>query len=906
MRLGLSRVVSTLVLTLLAAGMGCGTPGKGGELVRTEPPAVQNSLCDSVADFGQPLIVDLKAHERAVYEAVMQDGVAVVKYDCNHLQLLKDCKIDGSYGFVGLSPKEEVVRLQGSDEIRVNLPTFGAKLATEVSRDASLDLGMIMVGMRRTTVTEADRPRMKGNACAGATHFVRGAFVGAFALRQGSSGSVSGALEILGSGVSAASSSSKRTENRDGDASACKNFDPKSSSPDGKCAALLRLELTAIDVKPVDNAGTVDVCPKDLVLTAGKCAPPSASLPFQCREGQREECAAQCEKGHAGSCAALGFMFFGAHGVNPDPEQAAKLSQKACDGGSSRGCNNLGRAYEVGEALPKDVSKARELYAKACEGGFARGCTNLGVLAEQDKDLTRANSLFDRGCNAGDARGCHYLALNLDKGAGAARDAERAKALFERACDGKFGDACALLSSKLVGGSEEQRAKGLKELEQNCNQGTASACRFLGGMRLTGSHLPRDPAAALKNFEKGCEAKDAPSCADGARLALAGTEGLSREPSRGIGLAKKACDGGLAQGCRLLALAFVQGAGAAKDDAAALKLLEKSCSDGDGESCAGAGLLYRDGQSVGRNASLAVGMFEKSCRARYAYGCALLASARFDGIASVRDDGAAREAMSRACSFGLSPACGGAYVAPKLYPVNEWADGPKKTTAYAAEVQGSPGPGDGGSPALEARRSELTKRMKGKLGALKACPRSSGVNERAFRVGFSVDPNGKTTLTESVWSGDKSFDACLKRTLAGVKVDKGEHTINGTALLVVQKKVEPSMTLQIAPDPSEFTLPASLRRLGGCSCTPLDTAVVCALECRTGSATMYAWTGGTGIEEDPLDPFRTTAAAAAAAAASPPKMSAPAGAGAKQTSPEMAPQKSSPPKKTPKKEKFSK
>ena len=181
------RAAATLLAVTAGISSGCG-PGAAGSAVRPEPPKVQKTLCDSVADFGQPLIVDLKAHERAVYEAVMKDGVAVVSYDCNQLHIIKDCKIDGDYGFVGVSPKEEVVRLDGADEIQLNLPSFGARIAAEVKRDASLDLGLILIGMRRTTVDAADKKRLKGSGCDKATHFVRGAFVGAFALKQGSSG----------------------------------------------------------------------------------------------------------------------------------------------------------------------------------------------------------------------------------------------------------------------------------------------------------------------------------------------------------------------------------------------------------------------------------------------------------------------------------------------------------------------------------------------------------------------------------------------------------------------------------------------------------------------------------------------------------------------------------------------
>jgi len=861
--MSLTKRMLTVVATLVAAGCGA---GKVGEAARPEEQKVQHTLCDSVADFGQPLIVDLKAHERAVYEAVMKDGVAVVRYDCSQLEIIKDCKIAGDYGFVGVSPKEEVVRLEGADEIQLNLPTFGAKIAAEVKRDASLDLGLILVGMRRTTVNAADKARLEGSGCGRATHFVRGAFVGAFALKQGTSGSTRGAVEIMGTGVSGSSSSSKRTENRDGDAKACKGFKPNSASPDPSCAALLRLELTALEVASKDDSGGADVCPKDLVLVNGKCAPPPPSATFQCREGQLSECVEQCEKGHAGSCAAASFMYFGNHGVSADAEKAASLAEKACSGGSARGCGNLGHAYDRGDALPKDMNKARELYSKSCEGGWPRGCSNLGVLTEKDGDATAANVLFDRACSGGEARACHFLALNLDKGTGTAPDPARAKALFTRACNGKWEDACGLLSSQLLAGTEEERAKGVKGLEESCAKGSANACRFLGQLRLAGTKLPKDPAKAAQDFERACEAKELKSCADGATLFWAGRDGVTRDAARAARLAKKACDGGVTAGCRLVAVGHLQGA--TRDDAAAMKLLEKSCTDGDGESCAGAGLLYRHGLGTAPNPSFAAGLFEKACSGKYGYGCALLAAARYDGLSGTKDFEGARSALQRACSTGYGPACGLAYTPPKVYEVTPPEDpfGGKGTAAGAASggdakgskvkdpfthkdtlaeaLGGPPSP----PPELEKRRNSLKDKLKGKVAAIKACPRET---KRTHMVRFvlTVEPDGKAKLGSPPRSGDAKLDACLEKTFGALKIAAGEHTIKGIVLLRIADKGRVDLRLSITPDPSELRMPPEVRRLAGCGCGGDSTEVVCAIECRSGvgpAGTIGGNTGGEG------------------------------------------------------------
>jgi TPR repeat protein len=859
-----ARASGGLFLLVLSLQGAC-HPGKTGELVRPPPPKVQESLCDSVADFGQPLVVDLKAHERAVYETVMNDGVAVVSYDCSRLHLLKDCKIAGDYGFVGVSPKEEVVRLEGADEIQLNLPSFGAKIAAEVRRDASLDLGLILVGMRRTTVNAAERKRLEGSGCEDATHFVRGAFVGAFALKQGSSGTTRGAVEILGSGGSAKSTSSKRTENRDGDAAACKGFNPTSTSPDPHCAALLRLELTALEVAPKDEAGSVDVCPRDLVLVGGKCAPPGGERAFQCREGQLPECLAQCEKGHAGSCAAASFMYFGNHGVSADPEKAAGFAEKACASGSARGCGNLGHAYDRGESLPKDMNRARELYSKSCEAGWPRGCSNLGVLTEGDGDATAANGLYSRACSGGEARACHFLALNVDRGKGTAPDPKRAKELFTRACNGQHEDACGLLSSQLLDGTESDRARGLEGLEKSCAKGSGAACRYLGTLRLSGSKLQRDPPKAAGDFERACESRELASCGDAARLYWAGRDGVPRDATKAAKLAKKACDGGQAGGCRLVAVGHLQGAAGARDDAGALKLLEKTCADADGESCAGAGLLHRHGFGTSPNPAFAVGFFDKACKARYAYGCALLATAHFDGAGVTKNISAARVAVTRACSLGYSAACGAARARPLLYEVTPTEDafgkkttresarapdpfGNKGTAAGAARPSGtaSSGEPDGRNPELEARRQELQKKLKQRLGALRGCPRDrKAVN--LLRVFLRVERDGKLSVRRILGGRDDRWRECTQKRLEGVRIKAGSHVVDGVATLVFTERGAATMSLAIQPDESELTLPPTVRRLAGCACDG-DTAPVCAIECRSGSGSTGGPAGPGGPE----------------------------------------------------------
>src|SRR5512135_2295987 len=97
----------TSLLALAASSCGGGTPG---EAVRPKDPTLAGTLgesgpggganCHEVESYGEPLVVDWKPEQRGDLEVVMKEGVAVASYSCKGLKILKDCKVDGKYGFL--------------------------------------------------------------------------------------------------------------------------------------------------------------------------------------------------------------------------------------------------------------------------------------------------------------------------------------------------------------------------------------------------------------------------------------------------------------------------------------------------------------------------------------------------------------------------------------------------------------------------------------------------------------------------------------------------------------------------------------------------------------------------------------------------------------------------------------
>src|SRR5688572_24606002 len=109
----------SLASTLLFA---CG-PGTAGNAVRPEAPSgaeameePTNAQCKGVAEHAEPLIVDWRSKERLDLELSMKKGVAVVSYDCSQMRVLKDCSVEGSYEYAGVSIKEDLVQLENADE----------------------------------------------------------------------------------------------------------------------------------------------------------------------------------------------------------------------------------------------------------------------------------------------------------------------------------------------------------------------------------------------------------------------------------------------------------------------------------------------------------------------------------------------------------------------------------------------------------------------------------------------------------------------------------------------------------------------------------------------------------------------------------------------------------------------
>src|SRR6186713_2493045 len=242
-----------VVVSAVALG-GCG----GG--VSTPPmKAKKGSVADATGRVSvpvpdgpsTPLIVDWQPEQRTDLETAIRQGVVVVRLDKKGLRILNGCTLHGDYGYLGVATKKEIIRLKTAQQVAANLPltggTLGIELGGELSRGATLDIRLAIVGKHSTTWNEVTtRDLAGGKSCARATHFIRGLTVGAFSMKMNAEERAKGHAKVLGQGGSTDHGKSSAVDTSDGKIEDCEKADPDAAKPPGQCRALVRIQLEPI------------------------------------------------------------------------------------------------------------------------------------------------------------------------------------------------------------------------------------------------------------------------------------------------------------------------------------------------------------------------------------------------------------------------------------------------------------------------------------------------------------------------------------------------------------------------------------------------------------------------------------------------------------------------------------
>lgn len=493
-----------------------------------EPQAVDDAACHDVKRGARPLVVDWRPEQRGDLEVVMGDGIAVVHYTCEGLELLQDCSVQGSYGFKSIVLKQQLIRLETADELRANLPLSGVSLALQLKADfasgTTLDLATALVGNLTASRLTVERQDLVGQ-CEGATHFVRAANVGAFVMQTGERAKATSAAKIFSAGAEGGSQSSKLARTEDGQLAACMSAPTDAGKPPHNCGALVRLRLLPLSVAGASGPSVKEVqpetetaCPEGLVLRDDKCTKEAAAVAHVCVPGNLADCEAQCSKNEMQSCARLARML----AVSDHPvskARAAILLEKACGPDAPSACSDLAIVKLSSSNDPATSAEAARLVERACQLGEANGCFNLGNLFYEGRGVTvdkaRAFALYEQACNAGKPAGCTNAGTMYDDGEGVKADPTRAFVLFRKACEGEQPAACANLAYMHAQGrgTPLDEAAATRLYERACGLGSAKACEYAGLRFERGLGTAADVSKAKQLFVQACKLGSKVACA---------------------------------------------------------------------------------------------------------------------------------------------------------------------------------------------------------------------------------------------------------------------------------------------------------------------------------------------------------------------------------------------------------
>ncbi|NOU29594.1 MAG: sel1 repeat family protein [Polyangiaceae bacterium] len=582
--------VSVVPFLLLAATSACG--GAAGEAIRPKDftasgVTAMNSApaCSGDPRLAKPLIVDLDADARLDLEASMDKQLVVVAYDCNQLRVLPACSAGRSkYEYAGVSRKEQVVQMKSQDDLSVNLPLSAGKLGSDLTSGKAIDLALVMVGRRSTTLARVEQDDLVGN-CEGATHYLQSAYLGAFSMATGSVGKVAVVADLFKVGASAKSASDRKSANSDGSLEACHTSSPRAADPPDECRTPLRVELqpihrvaaaTSSATGSADDADKTapkkkekekeksdretkvqeNPCREGYVFAEGVCtkAQDQAHL---CDPKNAAECRAQCDKGSGASCMNLGAIL---RKQKAPPSECEAVFKKGCDHGVADSCAEWGNYVMPNDIEKKDkpdmarVKKGLEIWKRACDDGSADGCNRAGGWLDMEdtvikRDTPLAVTYMERGCKLGDGTSCaEASAMYLDGDNGIPKDTKKAMSLLVRACDG----------------------------------GDATQCGSLADFLATGLFdVAKDPEGAVKAAHAACDL-DVDEC----EASIDTVKKLAGKQADAFAIATQGCERGALKICRLQGDMYWTGRGTTKDPVKAKASWTKACKDGKGSKVA--------------------------------------------------------------------------------------------------------------------------------------------------------------------------------------------------------------------------------------------------------------------------------------------------------------------------------
>jgi hypothetical protein len=192
-----------------------------------------------------PLVVEWAAAERASLEARLRRGLVAVRVDGCEIAVLRQCDVQGEYSYLGLTRKNDRVKIRSADELYAQLPLGAARLEGKLARAGELDVEIALVGMLEAPAGRPGRDLLSGD-CDAATHIITGVQVGAFHFFAGGAGEIKVGAGFNQIGAGAGSTAERETLSADGQPASCDASTTGDVKPPEGCGALIRIELSAL------------------------------------------------------------------------------------------------------------------------------------------------------------------------------------------------------------------------------------------------------------------------------------------------------------------------------------------------------------------------------------------------------------------------------------------------------------------------------------------------------------------------------------------------------------------------------------------------------------------------------------------------------------------------------------
>ncbi|MEL6342232.1 MAG: tetratricopeptide repeat protein [Myxococcota bacterium] len=191
-----------------------------------------------------------------------------------------------------------------------------------------------------------------------------------------------------------------------------------------------------------------------------------------------------------------------------------------------------------------------------------------------------------------------------------------------------------------------------------CDRDDAVGCSLLATNLYFGNGIEKDVVAAAKYYRNACygEIPHYPACFDLSGIIQRGEVRATASLNR-TALLKRACDGGVADGCTYLGRSYLDGDARTLERAAAL--LERACDGGSIEGCATLGAEHLPGGAFSTDADRAIPLLRKTCAQGNVRGCSNLATAYTNGFGVERDFDESRRLYALSCKQNDPTACRG-------------------------------------------------------------------------------------------------------------------------------------------------------------------------------------------------------------------------------------------------------